>query len=76
MWSYLSDGLVELHVPEPGEWLRIRALVHQYEDIPMDLADASLVVAAERMGSLRIFTVDGHFRAYRIEGLHAFDVMP
>lgn len=42
----------------------------------MDLADASLVTAAERIGTTRVFTVDGHFRAYRIEDRHAFEVLP
>lgn len=76
LWGYLTDGLVTLHVSGAGEWLRMRVLMHQYEDTPMDLADASLVAAAEREGLRGIFTVDGHFRAYRIEGTHAFEVMP
>ena len=39
--------------------------MRQYHDAPMDLADASLVVAAERLNLRRIFTLDSHFRAYR-----------
>jgi predicted nucleic acid-binding protein len=54
----------------------MRALMRQYHDTPMDLADASLVSAAERFSLRRIFTVDRHFRAYRIDGTHAFDVLP
>lgn len=77
LWSYLTDGLVVLHVPEAAEeWQRMRTLMHQYHDTPMDLADASLVAAAERLGLRRIFTVDSHFRAYRIDGTDAFEVVP
>lgn len=51
-------------------------LMGQYRDAPMDLADASLVTAAEMLGITRIFTMDGHFHAYRIHGTKAFDVIP
>jgi len=76
LWGYLADGLVVLHVPEVQEWERMRVLMQQYQDAPMDLADASLVVAAERLHLRRIFTVDRHFHAYRIDGTHPFDVIP
>jgi hypothetical protein len=48
----------------------------QYHDAPMDLADASLVVVAERLRLRRIFTLDSHFHAYRIEGTYAFEIVP
>ena len=76
LWGYLADGLVVLHIPETTEWERIRALMRQYHDAPMDLADASLVAAAERFQLRRIFTLDRHFYAYRIDGQHPFDVIP
>ena len=76
LWGYLADGLVVLHAPEAQEWARMRVLMQQYQDAPMDLADASLVVAAERLHLRRIFTVDRHFHAYRIDGTHPFDVIP
>lgn len=76
LWGYLADGLAVLHEPEAAEWQRMRALMHQYHDTPMDLADASLVAAAERLGLRRIFTVDSHFRAYRVGGTRAFEIVP
>jgi uncharacterized protein len=54
----------------------MRVLMRQYRDTPMDLADASLVVAAERLNLHRIFTLDSHFYAYRINGTHSFEVVP
>ena len=46
-------------------------LMGQYGDHPMDLADASLIVAAEALGARKIFTVDRHdFSAYRIRRGH------
>jgi predicted nucleic acid-binding protein len=46
-------------------------LMDIYSDHPMDLADASLVVAAEMLGTRKIFTVDRRdFEAYRVRRGH------
>lgn len=46
-------------------------LMDTYADHPMDLADASLVVAAELLGTRRIFTLDREdFATYRIRRGH------
>src|SRR5205823_13257184 len=74
LWGYLADGLVVLHSSAATEWERIRTLMQQYHYAPMDLADASLVAAAGRFQLRRIFTLDRHFYAYRIDGQHPFDV--
>ena len=63
LWGYVADGLVSLHAPNDDEWERMRALMRKYSDSPMDLADASLVAAAERLSVRRVFTLDRHFRA-------------
>jgi predicted nucleic acid-binding protein len=42
----------------------------------MDLADASLVAAAEGLELHRILTLDSDFRVYRINGRIAFDLVP
>lgn len=43
-----------------------RALELMYADHPMDLADASLVTAAERFRATSVFTLDrGDFSSYR-----------
>ena len=48
----------------------------QYADTPMDLADASLVVAAETSRLSLIFTLDSDFYVYRISDTEAFTVVP
>ncbi len=46
-------------------------LMEQYADHPMDLADASLLVAAESFNSNKIFTLDRNdFETYRIRRGH------
>jgi predicted nucleic acid-binding protein len=71
LWTYVADGIVVLHLHEPNEWKRMRVLMQEYADAPMDLADASLVAAAERLGIRRVFTLDRHFFAYRTHGKRA-----
>lgn len=55
-------------------------LMDAYADHPMDLADASLVVAAESLGTRRIFTLDRtDFEAYRLRRghrHHTFEIVP
>jgi predicted nucleic acid-binding protein len=46
--------------------LRIAELMQQYASLPMDLADASLVILAEHLGHGHIFSVDQRdFNTYR-----------
>jgi predicted nucleic acid-binding protein len=45
---------------------RIEELMQKYRDLPMDLADASLVILAEELGSGQILSVDYRdFNTYR-----------
>jgi predicted nucleic acid-binding protein len=46
---------------------RAFALMEQYADHPMDLADASLIVAAEALPTRKVFTIDRQdFTTYRM----------
>jgi predicted nucleic acid-binding protein len=76
LWRFISEGLLRLHPPATGELERMRALMRNYADTPMDLADASLVAAAETLRQRRVFTVDRHFHVYRQRQGHAFEVVP
>ena len=52
---------------------RIRQLMYQYADLPMDLADASLVILAEHLGHGRIVSTDRRdFHTYRWKNHHPF----
>lgn len=58
---FLDDGSLE----------RAFALMERYAHRPMDLADASLIAAAEGLGTRRIFTLDRRdFLTYRIRSGH------
>jgi predicted nucleic acid-binding protein len=55
---------------------RAAALMAKYADLPMDLADATLVAVAEERGTRAVFTLDSDFQAYRLHGRQRFDVVP
>jgi uncharacterized protein len=49
-------------------------LMKKYSDLPMDLADASLVILAEQLGHGRILSTDQRdFRSYRWKNRHPFE---
>ncbi len=75
LWSYAADQILVLHFNEEEEQAKMRVLMEQYRDIPMDLADASLV-AAETLNQRRIFTLDRDFQIYRFRGNQPFEVVP
>jgi|SRR5690554_7127734 len=52
---------------------RIPFLIGKYVDLPMDLADASLVILAEELGHGNILSTDRRdFQAYRWKNHHPF----
>ena len=54
----------------------MRNLMLLYRKVPMALADASLVVLAEKTGLRRIFTLDSDFRIYRTADGGTFEIVP
>lgn len=56
---------------------RAARLMRQYHDLPMDYADASLVVLAESLGVSNVFTFDRRgFSTYQPAGATTFTVVP
>ena len=56
---------------------RAKVLMAKYDDVPMDFADATLVVLAEEMGVDEVLTLDARgFRAYRIRDRKPFTLRP
>jgi hypothetical protein len=65
-----------MYLPSDDEWQRIHDLMNQYADMPLDMADASLISASERLGDRRLFSIDSRLRAVRVGNQQAFDVVP
>lgn len=62
----LAKGYVGIFELRQHHLPRIKALMKKYDALPMDLADASLVVAAEELGDGRILSTDQRdFHTYR-----------
>ncbi len=76
LWALVDKGILVIHESSPQERARMRDLMAKYKDTPMDLADASLVAAAEVLGVRRIFTVDSDFVVYRLPGKQPFEIVP
>jgi predicted nucleic acid-binding protein len=76
LWQLRKSGLISLHQSPDTELDRMETLMEKFRDAPMDLADASLVAAAETLGLQRVFTLDRHFYAYRLNDGSALEVVP
>jgi predicted nucleic acid-binding protein len=76
LWRLLSAGRLALHELSASEIIRMAEVMAKYHDLPMDLADASIVAAAERLGQRRIFTLDRDFFVYRFGDGAAPEVIP
>lgn len=64
--EFLRDAGVTLWPVDEERLPRVLDLMEQYEDHPMDFADASLVAAAESLRTTTIFTLDRKdFATYR-----------
>ncbi|GHT96983.1 pilus biogenesis protein [Spirochaetia bacterium] len=65
-WLVLKG--VTLFELEQYDMARVIYLTKQYRDLPMDFADATLVIAAENMGIRAIISIDSDFDIYRLPG--------
>lgn len=76
LWKLLARDDLQLVDWDESLLRRTRALIKKYADVPMDLADATLVAAAEKLRLNRILTLDSDFRIYRLAGKRYFEVIP
>ena len=76
LWRLVNRDDLVLHAVEDGMLTRAQNLMKKYRDMPMDLADATLVALAEVLGQRRIFTLHADFRVYRLLGRKSFEVVP
>ena len=76
LWQLHVTGQLTIHESDIAEQERMRTLMEEYRDIPMDLADASLVAAAEALNFRRVFTLDRHFYAYRTIAGQPIEIVP
>jgi predicted nucleic acid-binding protein len=76
MLAFVCAGAVELVEFRASDLASAATLVEKYDDLPMDLADATLVVLADRLDTLEVFTLDRRdFSVYR-RGRRRFVLIP
>lgn len=62
----LATGLVVSDLTQPAALAEAAGLMQKYADLPMDFADATLVLLADRLELFDIFTLDRRgFRVFR-----------
>jgi predicted nucleic acid-binding protein len=64
--KWINDKGVAIYEIQQKDIQRIIDLSVKYSDIPMDFADATLVVAAEQTGIRKIISIDSDFEIYRL----------
>jgi len=70
----IQAGGSDLFHIQDWHWSRLVQLMHRYRNLPMDLADASLVILAENLGHGRILSTDQRdFQSYRWKNHEPFD---
>ena len=75
--DFFLEGGAILVPSTPASLKRVRALLQKYADLPMDFADATLVVLGEDLGSPLVFTTDRtDFTVYRLNGRKPFRIVP
>jgi predicted nucleic acid-binding protein len=73
----VAAGAYQLEPFDAADVERAAAIIDKYGDLALGLADASLVVAAERHSVGRILTLDRRrFRALRYAGRRHFKLLP
>jgi predicted nucleic acid-binding protein len=83
-WSaevrFLGDLASGNLITEPviaSDWIRIAELVAAYHDLPLGTVDASVVAAAERLGTTAVATLDRrHFSVVRPKHVAVFQIVP
>lgn len=76
LWRLVLTGRLEVLDLSRSAVERSAELMSAYADLPMDLADATLVALAEERGHRRVFTLDSDFQVYRLHGRQRFEVVP
>lgn len=71
--DFIGRGGLSVWFMGQADLQRAFELMEQYADHPMDLADASLIVAAEALRTRKIFTIDRQdFATYRVRRGHRY----
>ncbi|HWP56411.1 MAG TPA: PIN domain-containing protein [Candidatus Acidoferrales bacterium] len=75
--EFIRRGAFQLVPSSRTSIQRVAALMERYRNVPMDFADATLVVLGEELETDRVFTLDRRgFSTYRMNRRKPFRVIP
>ena len=77
LWEFIMRGGVEILSLDDKQQARCRQLMEKYADLPMDLADGTLVVLAESINVKKVFTLDHKdFQIYKPSHVKSLKLLP
>lgn len=76
LYRWVAKGGIKIHPLGQGDVATTADWMERYADRPMDLADASLVLAAMATGVTHVWTLDRNdFEVYRLPGRKRFHLV-
>lgn len=76
LWGLVLAGALDVLDIPAARRDRAREFMEKYRSLPADLGDATLLVLAETHRVRTIFTLDRHFRVYRLARGRGLRVVP
>lgn len=79
LWRINAAGHLAITEQTEADQARMYELMRSFRDMPMALADASLVTLAEQLRETRVISLDRHFHSYVVtwgRGRHGFELLP
>ncbi len=77
LWSFILAGGLIIQDIKPEHYVRLKDLMEKYFDVPIDIADASLIMLSEVHKIKTIFTLDRKdFSIYRPKHCKHFEIVP
>ncbi len=77
LWDFIIQGNLQIYNFDRSLLKTCKELMKQYNDLPMDLADASLIAVANAESVQTIFTLDHKdFKIYRTKQRGHFKLLP
>ena len=73
--GWVNAGAVTLEPISSDDLQRIKELTIKYSDLPMDFADACLVLLGEKLDISTVATIDRDFDVYRLKGKKPFTTL-
>jgi predicted nucleic acid-binding protein len=77
LWEFIMRGGVDIVSLDDKQQARCRQMMEKYADLPMDLADGTLVVLAESQNVKKVFTLDHKdFQIYKPSHIKRLKLLP